>query len=298
MVGGSRDVDAVHAAGPAERVRAMGAAEVERAHSGGLPVVALADGFCDDGGAVSRTCCFLLALLTAEVAHAARPGRPHLVATDLAQLVSPVPGEALVAGETAWLEWQAGPGLARHAAVEEWEAFVSFDGGETFPLRLTPHLDLDRSRIAFQVPLVASDDVRFLLRFGDEKVEWDQPVAGRFRIVPGVAARPVFRRRVPSAGEPARPGDRGVVLWAEGARDGSGWREVEARSPLAGLVPAFHAGPPLVLLAVPPERPRAGVLAGAARALGDAAVGGEDRRPPPPPLTVQPLLLLVHRLNR
>ena len=69
------------------------------------------------------------------------------------QLVAPRAGAALAAGSTAELEWApAGPQLA---GVEEWEAFLSLDGGETYPVRITPHLDQDLRRVPWQVPATA-----------------------------------------------------------------------------------------------------------------------------------------------
>ncbi len=245
---------------------------------------------------MSRTVLALLAGCGLTLSATAAVAEPP--AADLALVVAPVAGAELVAGETAWLAWRRGPGLARFAQADEWEAFLSLDGGASFPVRLTPHLDLGRSRVAFRVPPVVSGDVRLLLRFGDEGVEREQPVPGRFRIVPARALLSVLRRRAPAAGEPARPGDRGVVLWAEGARDGIGWREVEAWDPLSTLTPACRIVPPLVLLAVAPERPRPEALRVAARVLGGVPRAGEVRRPPAATSAVQPLLLLVHRLNR
>ena len=38
--------------------------------------------------------------------------------------------------------------------AEEWEAFLSFDGGATYPVRITPHLDLELRRVRWQVPAI------------------------------------------------------------------------------------------------------------------------------------------------
>jgi hypothetical protein len=226
------------------------------------------------------------------------PLSPKAVAVDLAEVVSPPPGEDLIAGETAWIEWRDGPGLSRFARAVEWEAFLSLDGGRSFPVRLTPHLDLGRSRVAFQVPPFASPDVRLLLRFGDETEEREQPVAARFCIVAGAAPLLTSRRRAPLPGEAARPGDPGVVLWAEGARDGSGWREVETRSPLHDCAPAIRPQPSWTVAAEAPrpQRPAGDRrAAGACRSLPRARSSSE---PSPSSALAAPLLLLLHRLNR
>jgi hypothetical protein len=219
-------------------------------------------------------------------------------AADLARVVAPVPGTELVAGETAWIEWEAGPGLAAFAEAHEWEAFLSVDGGETFPVRLTPHLDLGRPRVAFRVPPLVSADCRLLLRFGDEREEREQPVPGRFRIVPSSIPRPVVRYRAGARGEAARPGEPGVVLWAEGARDGSGWREVEAWDPFPALTAAYRPGLPFVLAAVEPGRQRPAAAPRHAPVSRLDPPAGSFRGPPGPAPFALPLLLLVQRLNR
>jgi hypothetical protein len=44
-------------------------------------------------------------------------------------------------------------------AAVEWEAFLSLDGGRTYPVRITPHLDLSiRRRFHFQVPAFPTRD--------------------------------------------------------------------------------------------------------------------------------------------
>ena len=149
---------------------------------------------------------------------------------DLVRLVSPAPGSTLAAGSTVTLEWQPRPGRAAMPHAEEWEAFLSLDGGRTFLTRLTPHLELDMRRVSVRLPELPSDDARLLLRFGDERVEREQVVPGRYRIA--AAATPAATWRLPRVGrgEPARPGAPGVLVWVEGSRDGEGWEEVEGGS--------------------------------------------------------------------
>ena len=85
--------------------------------------------------------------------------------------------QPLSAGDSVVLSWTALPELARHPWVDEWEAFLSFDGGETYPVRLTPHLDLGRRSFAIELPAVATQRARWMLRFGDEarEVEFEFP---------------------------------------------------------------------------------------------------------------------------
>ena len=157
------------------------------------------------------------------------------------ELVAPRSGETLVAGSTAEIEWAP---LARPTrssrGVEEWEAFLSLDGGATYPLRITPHLDQDLRRFSWQVPPVPTADARLLLRFGDERRETMVELPQRFSIVASpVAAAPTLLLEIqaPARGERARldkdddDDDAGVVAWVEGSRRGGALRQVVAVAP-------------------------------------------------------------------
>src|SRR6202166_4310847 len=139
------------------------------------------------------------------------------------ELLAPQPAIPLAAGSTAVLQWAPSSGLAALPAREEWEAFLSLDGGKTYSFRITPHLDSDLRRTLWEVPGVASSDVRLLLRFGNERRETAIELPQRFTIAAtpdpllGLLPRAAIARR---RGEAARPGDRGVVSWTEGSRRG------------------------------------------------------------------------------
>jgi len=139
------------------------------------------------------------------------------------RLLAPETGAELRAGSLATIAWEDPP-----ANAEEWEAFLSLDGGKTYPLRITPHLNLAIRRFSFLVPPFPTRDARLLLRFGDERREVEMEAAQRFAIVPGAAFEALPRRTALSRGERPRPRDPGVVMWVEGSRDGSGLREVAA----------------------------------------------------------------------
>jgi hypothetical protein len=143
------------------------------------------------------------------------------------QLVAPRAGAALAAGSTAELEWASAATLA---GVEEWEAFLSVDGGKTYPVRITPHLDQDLRRFTWQVPSTPTPDARLLLRFGDERREVSVELPHRFSIVPSPAGATGFTLAsvAPERGEPALPGQDGVVAWVEGSRRGGGLRQMVA----------------------------------------------------------------------
>jgi hypothetical protein len=215
------------------------------------------------------------------------------------RLVSPQAGATLTADSTVELEWAP---LARIAGAEEWEAFLSLDGGRTYPVRVTPHLDLDLHRFEWRVPAVSTPSARLLLRFGDERRETEIELPQRFAIVPAPAPLSLtdlaLARVAPSRGEPARPGSSGVVSWMEGSRRGGSLRQVVAaetpdlRERLAP--PESHAQPALLALGHPPlplPRPGRGSLAQAPSRPTSLAAPGEG------PLVSSDILALIQRQN-
>src|SRR3954469_8939569 len=182
------------------------------------------------------------------------------------QLVAPQAGALLVAGSTAELEWAPSGSFPLLPGVEEWEAFLSLDGGATYPMRITPHLDQDLRRIRFQVPPIPTADARILLRFGDERRETVVELPERFAITAAPVAAPEEMFPLAwtafAAGEPALPGHAGVVSWVEGSRRGGGLRQVVATEP-----PGLHAQPSLcethaesAVLDTPPAQAQEAVL--------------------------------------
>jgi hypothetical protein len=135
-----------------------------------------------------------------------------------AELVAAHPGERLAAGGHALLAWSSAGPLR---GVEEWEAFLSYDGGRSWPVRLTPHLGTSRGRVAVELPPIPTHDARLLLRFGDERDEREVELPRRFEIAPApldpLSPAPLLAC---DSGEPARPGLAGVVWWIDGDRDG------------------------------------------------------------------------------
>ncbi len=226
-----------------------------------------------------------------------REERPR--AQPLARLVAPLDGAELGAGELVWLEWVPGPGLEELEEVEEWEAFWSLDGGRTFPVRLTPHLTVESRRVSVRLPGTPSDDARLLLRFGNEKREFDQPVAARFRVreLRGVAVRPLARRWSLRRGEPARVGDAGVTAWAEGRRDGSGWTEVESLGTDSALSPTAQPSAGLWWLAAGPLREMAPEAQAPAESWGGTLSALTTPSRTSPAQRSIPILSLIQRLN-
>ena len=236
------------------------------------------------------------ALLLAGIAPAV-PSRALEVRPQV-RVVTPAPGTELEAGALATLEWEDSGGGLRES-ITEWEAFLSLDGGRTWPLRLTPHLAIGLRRFSFRVPAFPSSDARLLLRFGDEREEVDVDVPGSLTISAenrGVLDPLPPSRRL-SRGESARPGDRGVVLWTEGTRDGTGLREVAAgeTDPLWQDVHAAHA---LMLPLFWPAAGRADLPSPETADLDQPAAiperaPGETAAPRP----AAPTRVLIHRYN-
>lgn len=165
-----------------------------------------------------------LALVLAAAPTAARQ-EPGLV-----RLSAPRAGEVLTGGTTAELAWAPQGPFEHLNHIEEWEAFLSFDGGATYPVRITPHLDRDLQRVRWQVPAIPTRDARLLLRFGDERRETYVEIPQRFTIAEAPWAPPLFSGAAPatSRGEPALPGHPGVVAWVEGSRQGGSLRPMVA----------------------------------------------------------------------
>jgi hypothetical protein len=218
------------------------------------------------------------------------------------RLLSPAPGTALAAGSTATLEWAPG---AVGEGWDEWEAFLSLDDGASYPIRITPHLDRGLRRVAFRVPDFPTVRARLLLRLGDERRERVFELPQRFAIVAAprglekargdlLLARVTGRR-----GEPARPGDPGVVSWVEGTRAGGETREVVAVLPPRAepaVAPSWGGAAPVAVVSpAPRSNPPAGSSGAPALAPPSRfAVSTIARRLTPRALDI---LLLIQRQN-
>jgi hypothetical protein len=161
------------------------------------------------------------------------------------RLLAPREGQRLPAGGVVRLAWEW-RGAAPDGA-EEWEAFLSLDGGRSFPLRVTPHLDSTLREVMFDVPAVAAPEVRLVIRFGDERDETAVEFPDRFSIAeaPGPTVDTGrLTSRIGSSGEPARGSDAPVSVWYEGPRDGSRRWRVEAgpATGVGGNAPHLTAG--------------------------------------------------------
>jgi hypothetical protein len=136
------------------------------------------------------------------------------------RLVSPAAGETLRGGSTAELRWAAGE---LPPAAEEWEGFLSVNGGKYYAFRVTPHLDIALRSVTFVVPNIDTRDARILIRAGDEERETPFEQLGSFSIVRDPHAAAIVPGLLQHGhGEAARPGEAAVLGWVEGPRSGVG----------------------------------------------------------------------------
>src|SRR5258708_1421835 len=91
-------------------------------------------------------------------------------------------GVVLHGGSLARIERPAS--IAFEGGANEWEAFLSVDGGHYYAIRITPHLDADVRSFVWRVPNVVSRNPRILIRVGDERSERAIELPGAFTIVP------------------------------------------------------------------------------------------------------------------
>jgi hypothetical protein len=210
------------------------------------------------------------------------------------RLLAPVAGSALRGGETAVVAWEAD---ALPAATEEWEAFLSIDGGRHYAIRITPHLNIDLRRATWTVPNITARDVRVLLRFGDERNESEVEVPISFPIEARFNGTPLWLAASSSAerGEEARRGDGGVTAWVAGDRDGGHSQLVTSRVAdtmrgtivRSGIAGDDHAATlPRTSVTAPPDQP-------------PLAVGIAHPTPAPcsQRLASEDVLLVLSRLN-
>jgi hypothetical protein len=107
------------------------------------------------------------------------------------RILSPVRGEALVAGQLLDVRWSLFPD-----AVEEMELLLSIDGGRYFPLRLTSQIDPRTGSFGWVVPRVAASAAQLRIRFGRDGEEIEGEPSASFSIaVPPLLHQAPFLRR-------------------------------------------------------------------------------------------------------
>jgi hypothetical protein len=152
---------------------------------------------------------------------------------ETARLLEPRDGVTLRGGDVATLDWSA---TSLPEQAEEWEAFLSVDDGDYYAYRITPHLRLERRSISFDVPNVDTSHARILIRVGNEERETEIALPARFSIVRDSTLDATSKPEAVAdedRGEAARPGERGVIEWGDGDREGG---HLEAHSAVRSSV--------------------------------------------------------------
>ncbi len=174
------------------------------------------------------------------VAATAAPIEIQMASAPLVALAEPRANSVLTARSQAVLAWQPIGPAAQFAEIDEWEAFLSLDGGSSYPLRITPQLDFNLRQVRWHVPSLASDHVRLLFHLGGQRQDGTRfeialDLPQRFRIAAPHSVLTLPPSWVLGRGQAARPGEPGVVFWVEGSRRSEGLREVFALDPQAGF---------------------------------------------------------------
>ena len=210
---------------------------------------------------------------------------------------SPRQGHEASAGDLLQISWDAPAAKLAQRGIEEWEVFLSLDGGRSFRLRITPHLDVQSRSFFWRIPEGLSGEAHLLLRIGDEREEFEHDPGIRFFIRPAAATSRArdLDESVATLGESARPGEPGVVAWVEGDRAGTRLRRRVARRPLEPWLSSAHAGSLPSTFEAPPPSLAAWRAPGsnALRYHLPARSGARTIRPPPG----VPIRLLIHRFN-
>jgi len=208
------------------------------------------------------------------------------------RLVAPADHATLRGGSFAELRWSAAQLPER---AEEWEAFLSVDGGKYYAFRVTPHLEIGLRRFTFIVPNVDSHDARILIRVGDEKRETHFEARGSFSIVRDPNAEQLFPRLLQfGRGEAARDGDPAVLAWAEGARNGS---EVTQQSSTTVPSPSFDRHTTVTVADADADAPASSWLEAPSIATAQSSARQKHvRKAAPLPIPVD-LLLVCRRRN-
>jgi hypothetical protein len=100
------------------------------------------------------------------------------------------------------------------AGATEWEAFLSVDGGRSFPVRITPHLPIAERSFSWIVPSLPTAAARIRFRFGVGGVEQDVAAPDRLAIAFSPAASSVSGSRTAFGTSPAT-GEEDTLAWVE-----------------------------------------------------------------------------------
>jgi hypothetical protein len=100
------------------------------------------------------------------------------------------------------------------AGATEWEAFLSVDGGSSFPVRITPHLPIAERSFSWTVPSLPTASARIRFRFGVGGVEQEALAPDRLAIAFSPAASSIAGSRT-ALGTPPATGEEDTLAWVE-----------------------------------------------------------------------------------
>ena len=100
------------------------------------------------------------------------------------------------------------------AGATEWEAFLSVDGGRSFPVRITPHLPIAERSFSWTVPSLPTPAARIRFRFGVGGVEQEVAAPDRLAIAFSPAAASVSSSQTALGTSPAT-GEEDTFAWVE-----------------------------------------------------------------------------------
>ncbi len=123
------------------------------------------------------------------------------------------PVSAAIANGRLEVSWDRCP-----KGTREWEAFLSLDGGRSFPIRVTPHLSASIRSFSWPLPRLVSDDARLRIRFGDGASELEYDLESGFPLRPAAGASPLTPATRDLGERPAR-GEERTAAWVEGSGD-------------------------------------------------------------------------------
>ena len=149
-------------------------------------------------------------------------------------LAVPAAAHPLRGGSTATLTMSLG---CAPAGAEEWEAFLSIDGGAHYAIRITPHLNLAVQRVTWIVPNVDAAAARIMIRAGNERDETSFELPETFAIT-----RDPNGPLPPMRTAPLTRAEEGVVAWAEGDRAGTRTALATNAPPPSGMASLRKSG--------------------------------------------------------
>jgi len=145
-------------------------------------------------------------------------GSPPAVYT--VRLISPAPGDVLVAGQRTTVTWEASVSKGFELTWCEQELYLSIDGGQTAAMRISPQLDPRAHSFEWTVPNSPTDMAVLDLRFGCEGTypETAHPQTASTFIIAGGIPKPTVSIRSLGRSE-AAPGEKVTIGWDSSVDD-------------------------------------------------------------------------------